>query len=608
VRSTDLVRRLVWLRRQLEIQANGLSGNLDLMWPDVKDSAWIGGSREGWERVPYWLDGFIPLAYLLKNEDMISRAKKYIDAIIHNQKEDGWICPCSDEERQGYDIWALFLICKVLVVYHDCSGDERIENVLYCALKNCYDLLNAGSINLFAWGESRWFECFISLSWLSERKNEAWIISLGEILREQGADYGKFFDRWKVPLNVWTYETHIVNIAMALKCEAMTAAFFGEKYTGFAEKMTAVLDKYNGTAVGLFTGDECLSGLSPIQGTELCAVVEQMYSYEQLLAFTGKPKWADSLEKLAYNALPSTISEDMRTHQYVQMANQISCQKFNGKSLFRTNGDEAHLFGLEPNFGCCTANFNQGWAKFALSTFMLSENGIVSAVLAPAKVSTKINGIAVSVELQTEYPFKNSLKYIIETEREAEFDFSLRIPSWSKTTTVNNELISKTGFHTIRKIWSGRQELTVSFAAEPVLNNRPNRMKSLAYGPFVMALPVAAKWKKKEYMADGVERKAPYCDYELIPTSDWNYAFASENFAVAENDTADVPFSEANPSVQIKTVMKKIDWGFEDGYNTVCRKTPKSRTSKNKEEEIFLIPYGCTKLRMTEMPQIMKQT
>ena len=51
------------MRQQLEIQAKGLSGNLDKFWPDIKDSAWIGGDREGWERVPYWLDGFIPLAW-----------------------------------------------------------------------------------------------------------------------------------------------------------------------------------------------------------------------------------------------------------------------------------------------------------------------------------------------------------------------------------------------------------------------------------------------------------------------------------------------------------------------------------------------------------------
>ena len=69
-----------WLLQQLKIQAEGLSGNLDKIWPDVRDSAWIGGHKDGWERVPYWLDGFIPLAHLLEDEDMKARADRYINA------------------------------------------------------------------------------------------------------------------------------------------------------------------------------------------------------------------------------------------------------------------------------------------------------------------------------------------------------------------------------------------------------------------------------------------------------------------------------------------------------------------------------------------------
>lgn len=114
------------------------------MWPDVRDSAWIGGSREGWERVPYWLDGFIPLAYLLEDEGMIRRAQRYVDAILDAQREDGWLCPCRDEERGDYDVWALFLISKVLVVYYDCSGDERVPSCLYRAMKNLKELMDDG--------------------------------------------------------------------------------------------------------------------------------------------------------------------------------------------------------------------------------------------------------------------------------------------------------------------------------------------------------------------------------------------------------------------------------------------------------------------------------
>ena len=152
-----------WTLDQLKIQAQGLAGQLDRVWPDVRDSMWIGGDREGWERVPYWLDGFIPLAYLLENEDMIARAKKYIDAIVAAQRHDGWICPCSDEERPAYDSWAIQLIAKVLVVYYECSADERIPDVIYRTLKNYYELLRDSTISLFKWGKYRWFECFIAI-------------------------------------------------------------------------------------------------------------------------------------------------------------------------------------------------------------------------------------------------------------------------------------------------------------------------------------------------------------------------------------------------------------------------------------------------------------
>ena len=54
-----------WLKRQLRIQADGLTGHLDEFWPDVAQSQWFGGKAEGWERAPYWMDGAIALAWAL---------------------------------------------------------------------------------------------------------------------------------------------------------------------------------------------------------------------------------------------------------------------------------------------------------------------------------------------------------------------------------------------------------------------------------------------------------------------------------------------------------------------------------------------------------------
>ena len=565
------VKPLGWLKRQLEIQAGGLSGNLDKIWPDVRDSAWIGGNREGWERVPYWLDGFIPLAFLLENEDMIARVKRYIDAILAAQKEDGWICPCEEEKRESYDTWAVLLITKVLRVYYECSGDARIPEVLYRVLHNYYSLLKSEKIRLFQWGKFRWYEGFIAIDFVYERYKEAWLLELAEILQKQGADYNAFVDLWKRPRNHWRLETHIVNIAMMLKAEAVSCKLLGQPYTDNAEYLRSVLDRYNGTVYESFTGDECLSGLSPVQGTELCAIVEQMYSYELLYAYTGDPKWAERLEVLAFNALPATISEDMWTHQYVQLSNQIACETFLGNPPFRTNNAEAHLFGLEPNYGCCTANFNQGWPKFALSTFMHQDDRVISCT------------------------------YTVESQ--CDFTFMIRIPTFACHLTVDGAEAEGNMLSFAVKAGECRQ-IGIRFDVKPCLECRPNDLYAVKWGSLIFCVPIQFEKRMREYVKGGVERKFPYCDYEYIPVSDWNYAYCSDVLRVNNKGVGTIPFSGEEPPVTVKAQVKPINWGLADGYESFCAKVPESLEPIAAAREIELYPYGCAKLRMTELPVI----
>ena len=99
------------------------------------------------------------------------------------------------------------------------------------------------------------------------------------------------------------------------------------------------------------------------------------------------------------------------------MVNQIACVTFPGKSFFRTNGPESHMFGLEPHFGCCTANFNQGFPKLALSAFMFDNNEVISAIPLPSELKTEDKHIV----LETVYPFVNSFKYTINSKKLCNF-------------------------------------------------------------------------------------------------------------------------------------------------------------------------------------------
>lgn len=602
-----------WLYNQLKTEADGLAGNLDKIWPDVRDSRWIGGSCEGWERVPYWLDGFVPLAYLLRDDDRIARAKKYIDAILAGQCEDGWICPCSEGERAGYDMWALLLLTKVLVVYADCepSYADRIETAVTRAIRQAIGHLSEHP--LFNWGKYRWFEGLIAAYWLYERTHEDWILDYCDLLHDQGKDYKKLideeFEQYKIPERKWQWDTHVVNLSMAIKAETLWQKRLGGDISDCDSRhMYETLMQYHGMANGHFTGDECLAGKAPIQGTELCGVCEAMYSDEWLLAITGNVYWGDILERLAFNALPATISADMWTHQYDQQINQIGCAPDIAACVFGTNGQEANLFGLEPNYGCCTANMPQGWPKFALSSIMKNENALFVASPVPMTVNTTMHGTPVKLEVSGGYPFRDTVKIAVTVDAPVDFALDIRVPGFAKTAVLDGEALTPGTIASVSCTWQGTTEMTLTFGYDITLDSALYEdLLCVNRGALLYSVPISYEKIMREYTRGGVERKFPYCDYMLIPTSDWGYAFTDTDFVYTE--CAPIPedsaaFDQTKPCVRITANLAKIDWGREDGFAFVCARLPKCREVLE-TVKVDMIPYGCTDLRMTAMPKAM---
>ncbi|MGF7144981.1 hypothetical protein HNQ56_003414 [Anaerotaenia torta] len=598
-----------WLKKQLEIQADALSGNLHKFWPDIKESKWIGGDREGWERVPYWLDGYIPLAFLLEDEEMKKVAKQYIHAILDSQKEDGWICPCEDGERPHYDMWALFLILKVLTLYHDCIDNreeqDKIQTAVFRALKNLEEHID--TFTLFGWAAARWYECLISIYWLYDKAGEEWLLMLAYKIRVQGFDYQALYENWDYEApkrrGAWSQMNHVVNQAMAVKAGGLFYRVSRkEDDLVFPKEMLEKLSWYHGTVTGVFTGDECLAGRSPIQGTELCAVVELMYSLEQLIGVSGDVEYADRLEKAAFNALPATFSEDMWTHQYDQQVNQPCCQRIPEEEVhFTTNSGESHLFGLEPNYGCCTANMHQGYPKFALSCFYRTAEGIAAAVLAPCAAETVIKGKAVKISLDTEYPFSDALTFTVEAEEPVEFQLDIRIPGFVQSARVNGEDAETGRFYSMKRIWEGKSTIIVELNTDIRLVERGNGLAALVKEPLVYSLAIEENWKMIDYGKDESLRVFPHCDYEVYPASSWNYGFAGEKFEFRYHGIKTSAFSAKYPPCTIEAAMAEVPWSMKHG---IPGGMPDSTEAVKEAERKIFYPFGCTTLRMTEMPRI----
>jgi len=123
---------------------------------------------------------------------------------------------------------------------------------------------------------------------------------------------------------------------------------------GFAD-----IRKYNGMAHGLYGGDEALHGNNPTQGSELCTAVEMMFTLESSLEITGDVDYADKLEKIAFNALPTQISDDFQTHQYFQQANQVMLTRQMHNFGDNHRGTDV-CYGLLTGYPCCASNMHQG--------------------------------------------------------------------------------------------------------------------------------------------------------------------------------------------------------------------------------------------------------
>ena len=115
-----------WLLEQLRTQAKGITGTLYKFWPDVSDEcAWLGGKGDAWERAPYYLDGLVPLAYLLGDEELIARAGKYIEWMLASQREDGFFGPKNND-----DWWPRMVALKALIQYYTATTDERVPKFM----------------------------------------------------------------------------------------------------------------------------------------------------------------------------------------------------------------------------------------------------------------------------------------------------------------------------------------------------------------------------------------------------------------------------------------------------------------------------------------------
>lgn len=609
-----------WLRNQLQIQANGLSGHLDEFWPDVRDSGWIGGDSDGWERGPYWLDGLVPLAFLLGDARLEAKARHWMEYILSHQREDGWLGPIK-AKRSGnwygptYDPWPVFVFLKALTQYAETTGEPRAIPAMTRFLQGLD--VRIDETPLFEWSRYRWQDLMLSIFWLYDRAPQAWLLELAAKIHSQGfgwrahfADF-KYLD--KTPPEACGMEAHAPNDAMGIKAPGVWYRFSHDPEDRESVfHILEMLDRYHGQATGMFSGDEHLAGKHPSQGIELCAVVEYMFSLEVLCSVLGESILADRLEEIAFNALPATFSPDMWAHQYDQQPNQVICRIAEDR-IYTSNGPAANIFGLEPHFGCCTANMHQGWPKFVSHLWMrvpptgaISE-GLAAVAYAPCQIVTEVGETPVLLDVDTAYPFSEEVRISLRAPLRRRFPLFLRIPAWAieASISVGNEKARSCvagQYLRLEREWRGETTITLRLPMRPRFERRYNNAIAVHRGPLLYALKIAEEWRQ-------IGGKLPHADWEVLPAGKWNYALnidakqPANSLTFERGSIGEQPFSPEGAPVRVNVKGRPVsEWKIE--HNAAGTPPASPVRSDSPLEELTLIPYGCTNLRITEFPTL----
>lgn len=246
------------------------------------------------------------------------------------------------------------------------------------------------------------------------------------------------------------------------------------------------------------------------------------------------------------------------------------------------------------------------------------DDGLAAVVYGPGSVTTDIDGKSVSIQSQTDYPFRSAITLNVAPQSPVKFPLYLRIPGWCKAPSiaVNGEEFQSApdddGFVKIDRQWKKGDVVKLDFPMNIYLEiskttrvpdtkyfERPTRSipitkvdasgkpyASVHYGPLLFALPLPDETPDKA-------RAGAQWQYALNITPD----NANVEVDIIQEPMPDSFAWQLDSPLKLKVPAIKFDW---DPSNT--EPLPDAPIAEGQEEKISLVPYGTTKFRIAMFP------
>ena len=597
--------------------------------PTGKNLAWPKGSWS-FEGGAYWFDGLMKLGFALHDDALLQQAKRRLDAVVNRVNATNGIFFLSWLDRNNPEDWKALdaadgfpvgkagLLGGTLFDYYAATGDKHI----LAALKNAY----AGDPTALLRAKYRTTHLFPAYKTYVWSGDPGIAAALDTMFRDGCAGVLPARSRYYSTVPGGEANRTSPNAHGVMFLQHLATWTVGYLWTGNANYLNAVLgwddwlDRVAMLPYGVPVSDEWYHPTGAFRGTETCNVAMYLEEQRDLLLLTGDAKRADRMERAFFNAAPAVLSRDCKTHVYFQSPNRFASGSPEFPDGPRGSGCD---YRRKHHPLCCTAALNRILPDYLANMWLATrDNGLAAICYGPCRVTARVaHNLPVSVSCETDYPFGETILMMVQPSQTAKFPILFHVPGWCAQPDISiNGAACKAKadreFLRVEREWKKGDVVRLRFPMAPKIEKGWDTGLDLAESPRHKPVPVRVPDPNGPGKPYATVSCGPLLFALPIPdTPDANTPDPNARWAFA----LDVKTPE--PAVKQAPMPIRWDWplaaplkvtvnAMSINWSPDCKKPalPREPFAKDKPpERIMLVPYGCTKFRISMFPVVEEQ-